>query len=270
MPFLRMIMNEEIKPEISIAEGVEDGHPVRYYLQDDVCHSATYLEPALRNELIFPYMKKWNLMFELDMEIRDVLMIGGAGYSYPKYIISHKPAVAMTVAELDETAVQRARDWFFLDELMTKYQTEETGRLRLVTADGRQLLADEEKQYDVIINDAYSGFMPAFPLATAECARLIRQRLKPGGLYMANVPGYDDIGESWFLQDVLLTLQNVFRYVLLVPAKGVPEEESDASNYIVFASDTHASVPEMIPYETPEGRRMYDKDLEKIFREFRL
>ncbi|MBR2829131.1 MAG: fused MFS/spermidine synthase, partial [Solobacterium sp.] len=165
-------MNEEIKPEISIAEGVEDGHPVRYYLQDDVAHSATYLEPELRNELIFPYMKKWNLMFELDMEIRDVLMIGGAGYSYPKYIISHKPAVAMTVAELDETAVQRARDWFFLDELMTKYQTEETGRLQLVTADGRQLLENEEKQYDVIINDAYSGFMPAFPLATAECAQL--------------------------------------------------------------------------------------------------
>ena len=197
-------------------------------------------------------------------------MIGGAGYSYPKYLISHYPEIAMTVAETDEDAVQRACDWFFLDELIETFHTEETKRLRLVTADGRQLLNDEEKQYDVIINDAYSGFMPAFPLATAECAKLIRSRLKEGGLYMANVPGYDDIGESWFLQDVLLTLQKVFRHVLLVPAKGVPEEESDASNYIVFASDTHTSVPEMIPYETPEGRLMYDRDLDKIFRDFRL
>ena len=270
MPFSEKSMNEESKPEISIAEGVEDGHPVRYYLQDDVCHSATYLEPELRNELIFPYMKKWNLMFSLDMDIREIMMIGGAGYSYPKYLISHYPEIAMTVAETDEDAVQRACDWFFLDELIETFHTEETKRLRLVTADGRQLLNDEEKQYDVIINDAYSGFMPAFPLATAECAKLIRSRLKEGGLYMANVPGYDDIGESWFLQDVLLTLQKVFRHVLLVPAKGVPEEESDASNYIVFASDTHTSVPEMIPYETPEGRLMYDRDLDKIFRDFRL
>ena len=270
MPFSEKSMNEESKPEISIAEGVEDGHPVRYYLQDDVCHSATYLEPELRNELIFPYMKKWNLMFSLDMDIREIMMIGGAGYSYPKYLISHYPEIAMTVAETDEDAVQRACDWFFLDELIETFHTEETKRLRLVTADGRQLLNDEEKQYDVIINDAYSGFMPAFPLATAECAKLIRSRLKEGGLYMANVPGYDDIGESWFLQDVMLTLQKVFRHVLLVPAKGVPEEESDASNYIVFASDTHTSVPEMIPYETPEGRLMYDRDLDKIFRDFRL
>ena len=81
MPFSEKSMNEESKPEISIAEGVEDGHPVRYYLQDDVCHSATYLEPELRNELIFPYMKKWNLMFSLDMDIREIMMIGGAGRS---------------------------------------------------------------------------------------------------------------------------------------------------------------------------------------------
>ena len=50
--------------------------------------SATYIDENKYNELVYEYTKYYDLMFNSSRNIENVLMIGGAGYSYPKYFLN--------------------------------------------------------------------------------------------------------------------------------------------------------------------------------------
>ena len=62
---------------------------------DSGYESATFTDESKVNELVFDYTKFYDLMFNANIEINNTLLIGGAGYSYPKYYISHYPNKTM-------------------------------------------------------------------------------------------------------------------------------------------------------------------------------
>ena len=62
---------------------------VRILNIDSGFESATYTDDDMVNELVFSYTKYYDLMFNANIEIQNTLLIGGAGYSYPKYYRSH-------------------------------------------------------------------------------------------------------------------------------------------------------------------------------------
>ena len=72
-------------------------------------------------------------------------MLGGAGFSYPKYLISHYPAKTMDVVEIDEGMVELAFKYFYLDELFDEYNLYENERLKIYVMDGRGYLATTPK-----------------------------------------------------------------------------------------------------------------------------
>lgn len=117
----------------------DDGDTVRYLSINGLKESATYTDDRW-NELVFDYTDRYNLMFTAGIPIERVLMIGGGGYSYPKYLISHRPDVAMDVVELDPAITQLAREFFFLDRLEERFAAESSGRLRVLCEDGRDYL----------------------------------------------------------------------------------------------------------------------------------
>ena len=234
-----------------------DGHRIRVYENDDGWHSATYLEPELRNELIFEYMKKFNLMFALPLDITDVLMIGGGAFSYPKYLLSHYPDIVMDVVEIDENTPETAKRFFFLDELIEQYDLENTRRLNIITDDGRHYVENNRKKYDVIINDAFTGLMPEFSLYTVEAARIVKTNLKEDGVLVANLPGFVKFEGSQYLQNTLRTFQEVFRHVLVVRA-ATDLYESHTCNYVMFASDLYDEIPGMLEYTLKNPVIMHD------------
>ena len=77
-----------------------EGEPVRLLRVDGAFESGTFIEKEKRNELVFDYLKKYDLMFDINPQIKDVAMIGGAGYCYPKYAISHYPKLKWTLLKL--------------------------------------------------------------------------------------------------------------------------------------------------------------------------
>ena len=118
---------------------------VRVLNIDSGFESATFINKEKRNELVFEYTKYYDLMFKANIDIKDTLMIGGAGYNYPKYFISHYQDKTMDVVEIDGEITEIAKEYFYLNDLIREYKIEENKRLGLITDDGRVYLNQNTK-----------------------------------------------------------------------------------------------------------------------------
>lgn len=229
----------------------DKGEPVRLYRQSGGFSSATFLEEDKKYELVFDYAKAYTKVTDAD-NIKDALMIGGAAYQFPKYYISHYPDKAMDVVEIDPEAVNIAKKYFFLGDLMEDYNTEETGRLNCITADGRVYLSQTDKKYDVVLNDAFSGGNPVGILSTKEAVQAIHDVLSEDGIYAANIIGMSNKTKATFLDSEVKTMQAVFPYVYVLPSTDDYDLYS-LSNFIVVGSDHPINYPDAIAdYQVPE------------------
>ncbi len=146
---------------------------------------------------------------------RRVLVLGVAGGTSLKQLVSAYPDVEVVGVDLDPEVIDVARRFFGLGELP---------RLRLVAEDARWYLESTRERYDVIAIDLYvTGHIPFFT-TTREFFALVRERLSERGIMMMNVlsqrPGDDLIGPF------VRTVRSVFPSAFLI----------DHGNYIVVAS----------------------------------
>ena len=214
----------------------KQGDLIRYFFIDRGAESSTFLEENKKYELSAEYTKYYNLMFDGNIDIQDTLMIGGAGYSYPKYYISHYLDKKMDVVEIDEKVTELARSYFFLDDLYNEFDLENSDRLNLINADGRSFLNANKKKYDAILNDAFAGSSPATTLTTTEAVTLIHNSLNEHGLYLSNIISSIDGKDSRFLKSEVATLHMVFKNVYIVPCRSITDLYSH-QNIMVVATD---------------------------------
>ena len=210
--------------------------PIRVLNIDSGYESATFTDEKKINELVFEYTQCYDLMFKSKNNIDNVLLIGGAGYSYPKYYISHFENKNMDVVEIDGDITKIARKYFYLDKLIKDYNIEENHRLNLINEDGRTYLNNNTKKYDAILNDAFSGKNPAKTLTTLETIKKIKESLNQDGLYLSNVISALNGEKSKFIRAEVNTLRKVFKNVYIIPCiKGIDEDETQ--NIMVISTD---------------------------------
>lgn len=209
---------------------------IRSFIMDSGHESAAYVDENRWNELVFEYTKLYDLMFNSSKEINDTLLIGGAGYSYPKYYISNYLDKSMDVVEIDPMVTEIAKKYFYLDKLIKEYNIEETGRLKLITEDGRTYLNNNTKKYDAILNDAFSDTTPAATLTTLEAVKNIKKSLNENGLYLTNIISSLDGENSKFMKAEVKTLKEVFLNVYVIPCVTKDDLETTQNN-IVVATD---------------------------------
>lgn len=94
-----------------------DGTPLRVLRMGGADQSATFLDER-RYEAAFAYYRAFDLMFEGGEEVRDVLMLGAGGCSYPKYLVTHREGVRVDAVESDPAIARIARLRFFVDPLL--------------------------------------------------------------------------------------------------------------------------------------------------------
>ena len=165
----------------------------------------------------FPYLELYDLLFEAACPVRSVLMLGAGGCSYPRYLVAHYPEVSCDALELDPKIAALAHSYFFVDEAIK----ESNGRLQVQVADGiehiKTLSASDNKRYDAILNDCFSGEVPPAAMMTVEWMSLVAHCLTPGGRYLTNVVSAQ-VGENVQQLEVLLNAaQTVFEEVEVVP-----------------------------------------------------
>ncbi|MBQ5944856.1 hypothetical protein IJL65_00125 [bacterium] len=83
----------------------------------------------------------------------------------------------MDVVEIDSKITEIARKYFYLDKLIKDFNLEKNQRLTLMNEDGRTYLNNNDKHYDAILNDAFSGDNPAKTLTTLENIKNIKKSL---------------------------------------------------------------------------------------------
>lgn len=208
----------------------DDGSPVRLLEVGGIVQSGTYLDER-HADLVFEYLKRYDLMFECGHLVRDVLVLGCGGYDYPEHLIAHHPEVAVDAVEIDPTITAIAQRYFFLDRVIEEYDAISSGRLNLVNDDALAFLEATDKCYDAIVNDTFDAGTPPAHLTTPAFARAVHKHLNAGGLYLTNIVSTLEGPDSTFLHEQVALLKEVFGNARVVPCAN--EVLSEADNVIV-------------------------------------
>lgn len=212
----------------------DEGAPVRLLEVGGIVQSGTYLDERY-TELVFEYLKRYDLMFEARPDIERVAVLGCGGYDYPEHLVAHFPQVTVDAVEIDPAITAIARQYFYLDRLIEEYETERTGRLNLVCADALAFLGSTDVRYDAIVNDTFDAGTPPEHLTTRAFMETVHDRLRPDGLYLTNVVSALVGPDSAFLHQQVNELREVFAHVGVYPC--ATDEFADADNVIVIATD---------------------------------
>lgn len=218
-----------------------DGTPVRLLNVGGTFQSVCYLPEELHGELACAYHRTMaELMLANDTSLQ-VLVMGGGGYSLPKYLCGLGTRVHTEVVEVDPAITEIAREWFFLDEIIEKTNAARDGRLQIVHDDAWNVLCNAATPYDVIVNDAFSGKRPLGRLTSAEGVRAIASHLAENGLYLANVRCPLVGRKSRVLHDTAAAFARTFTHVIIVPEW--PDKPNRPGNNVLAVSNAALPLP---------------------------
>lgn len=223
----------------------EDGTTVRLLNVRGTYQSVCYVDDGLRWVPVCEYHRVWA------KAVRQVfgpasshagapkraLVMGGGGYSFPKWLVAERPDFACEAVEIDPAIERIAREHFFVNELMQEFDTDVTGRLSLVCADAIDYLQADEQGFDLIVNDAFRGNRPLGRLGGAQGAATIREHLRPGGLYIGNVRTPLEGRKARVLDATKEAFRAEFAHVRIIPER--PEEPRKVGNNALIAWGHH-------------------------------
>ncbi len=211
----------------------DDGSPVRLLEVGGIVQSGTYLDERYA-ELVFEYLKRYDLMFEGSHPIQRVLVLGCGGYDYPEHLVAHHSSLIVDAVEIDPAITAIARRYFFLDRVIEEYDTAAEGRLNLICDDALNYLMTTDQRYDAIVNDAFDAGTPPAHLTTRAFAQAVYDHLNPGGLYLTNIVSALEGPNASFLRDQESLLESVFGNVRIVPC--ADEDHTESDNVIVMCT----------------------------------
>jgi spermidine synthase len=209
------------------------GRPIRALTIDPLFfQSKMYLDS---DELASDYARFYHLIRHFKPDFQKTLLIGGAGYSFPKDYLKKYETAEIDVVEIDANMTEIAKKHFRLTE---------NPRLKIFHEDGRIFLNNAEaEKYDAVLMDAFGSlFSVPFQLTTVEAVSHINRVLKPDGVVIFNVGGAIKGRASRFLQAELATYRQVFPRVLLFKVDSSKPDEA-IQNLIIIAVKEKNSAP---------------------------
>lgn len=199
-------------------------------------------------ELVAEYAKYFRLINHFLNDPKEVLLIGGGGYSYPRDFLRTNLQSKIDVVEIDPAITEVSKKYFNLRD---------DSRLTIYHEDGRLFFNNNEKQYDAILLDAYSSDSSApFYLTTKEAIFEMSDSLAEEGLIIANIISAVDGKEGKFFRAEYNTFKEVFPQVYFFPLK---EDLSKTQNIILVASKSEN------PLSFESTNEEYSKYLSKVF-----
>ena len=167
--------------------------------------SAMYLDG---DDPVFEYSPYYHLVRHFKPDHKHTLMIGGAGYTFPREYLRTYPNAKMDVVEIDPQMTEIARKFFRLQD---------DPRLTIIHEDGRTFLNSAPTgHYDAVMMDAFSSlFSVPYQLTTLEAVQQINRVLTDDGVVIFNLGSAITGPGSQFLQAEFATYKQVFPHVYL-------------------------------------------------------
>lgn len=185
---------------------VVDKDGVRTMYLGSAPQSATYVDG--REGYVFEYSSYLHIPLLLQDDVERVLFIGGGGFSTPKRYLEEYPTVTVDVVELDPKVIEVADEYFGLPD---------SDRLNVIRADGREFLEKTDREYDVIVLDAYRKDRVPYHMTTVEFMELAKDRLDEDGVMVANLISASSGSGSEFFRAEYRTMSEVFPRVYAFP-----------------------------------------------------
>jgi predicted membrane-bound spermidine synthase len=165
--------------------------------------SAMYLDNP--TELVLPYTRFYRLVEYYRPQARRMLVLGGGGFSFPKYALDHYPDLQIDVVELDPGITQLARSHFGLTD---------HPRLTIYEEDARTFLKKVATRYDIILCDVFnSHYSIPFHLVTVEAVQLMHAALNPDGVVLVNLLASPEGVSSRFYKALRASFSTAFAAV---------------------------------------------------------
>lgn len=220
-----------------------NGEPIKQLVLDHLVHSYVSLtNPRL---LVYPYEKAYANIADYrarhDQKLDRVLMIGGGGYTFARYVEATYPNAAMHVIEIDPDVTKFAYDELALPR---------TSRILTYNEDARLFFAGEPTtRYDLVLGDAFNHFSVPYHLTTREFNERVRAWMADDGLYVVNIID-GPYGE--FVRAYYHTLKLTFRHVYLGEGNGEWRKAS-RSTFLLIATDKPLDLPSLVNYDAGTG-----------------
>ncbi|MEO6051554.1 MAG: fused MFS/spermidine synthase [Pyrinomonadaceae bacterium] len=186
--------------------------------------SAMFLES---DDLVFDYGRYYHLIRHFKPGFEKTLIIGGAGYTFPKEYLRVYENARIDVVEIDPGMTSIARDYFRLTN---------DPRMNIIHEDGRMFInRADSKMYDAVLMDAFGSLfsVPAH-LTTLEAVSNIHRILKDDGIVIFNLGSAVTGKGSRFLNAEVQTYRQVFPHVLLFKVNSAYPDDS-LQNLIIVA-----------------------------------
>lgn len=158
-------------------------------------------------------------------EIKSALMIGGAGYDYPKEFLRQYQEATLDVVEIDPQVTELAKKYFRLVN---------HPRLKIFHEDGRIFLNRNQKKYDAIFVDAFNSYVVPHHLTTRETVKKIYDSLTFNGVALVNLKSGLAGRNLRFLKALKTTYNSVFPQVYIFPVAD-PQPTEQVQNIILVA-----------------------------------
>jgi spermidine synthase/MFS family permease len=160
-----------------------------------------------------------------------VLVIGGGGYTFPRYLMERIPECHVDVVEIDPKVT-----WVAYEHLGLKSNP----HLNSIHMDGRQFVSERATpgSYQLVVQDAVNDLSVPAHLMTREYNDAIKAVLEPKGVYLLTIIDCVATGKLW--KAAMATLKKSFEHVLMlrVPAAGEGTAWYESRTVLViYASD---------------------------------
>lgn len=208
---------------IAVAQQDENDPNIRQMLLDKLVHSKVNLKDPtdLRYEYEWVYSAVLEKRFGAETPV-SAMVIGGGGYTFPRYLEVSRPGSHVEVAEIDPAVTEAAFEAFGLprNTAMKIHNMDARNCVDNLVRDNEN--AEQPVRFDCVFGDSINDFSVPYHLTTREFNDRIRAILKDDGVYMLNMIDMFDTGR--FLSSVVLTCRQTFPYVSVFSCSDRPDE----------------------------------------------
>jgi spermidine synthase len=218
----RILSADGLYGHIEVVDSTSDTGRLRSLVQDRSTSGGILLDS---DGHAYPYTSFVKLFRLFTPASTRALVIGGGPFVVPTELVERQGVPDVTVAEIEPRLYDIAQQYF---------RAAPSSRLTVHVEDGRRLLHDSDKPYDIIFGDAYYSFLSVpSHLLTKEFFALVRERLSEGGVFIGNFPGALGGERGLFIRHIVRTVMESFERVYVFKVKKGQRPDSMTDNFIV-------------------------------------
>lgn len=171
------------------------------------------------------YLKYYDLFNYYQENTENVLMIGGAAYTYPSYFLEQYKDKKIDVVEIDSKMTELAEKYFDLNT--------QNENLNIYHEDGRRYINTTQNKYDCILIDAFKGLNVPFQLTTEEALIQAKRNLNQNGIVITNIISALDGKNANFIKYEYATYKKVFKDVKIFKVQNGMFNDDELQNLIL-------------------------------------